>query len=52
VLDLTEEPHVIIAENARSAASSKAVSRDPLVNVASDLGATVRTVSEKEDRHE
>ena len=53
VMELTEEPHVVRADQARtSAATSKAASRDPLVNVASELGATVRTVSDKEDRRE
>jgi DNA polymerase-3 subunit gamma/tau len=52
VLDLQDEPHVVIADNARTASNSKAASRDPLVNVASELKATVRTVSEKEDRRD
>jgi DNA polymerase III subunit gamma/tau len=52
VLDLTDEPHVVIADNARTASNNKAASRDPLVNVASELKATVRTVSEKEDRRD
>ncbi|NJR12901.1 hypothetical protein HC776_03375, partial [bacterium] len=52
VLDLAEEPQVVRADTTRSGAAAKATSRDPLINVASELGATVRTVADKDERGE
>jgi DNA polymerase III subunit gamma/tau len=53
VMELEEEPLVVRADQGRaSGGAGKAASRDPLVNVASELGATVRTISDKEDRRE
>jgi len=53
VMDLAEEPQVVRVDQGRATGpSAKAASRDPLVNVASELGATVRSVLDKDDSRE